>query len=218
MPAKKYGNSKMAVAERAARQEQKGSRAVMPGRRLRIGPDGNLYEIKRNSKETIGPVVWGFYGWKEDFLQEFARNGNMSQAAVKANISIGYVNMCRKLTESAPGVFDEYFAEAFEQAKEMAIDSLELALVARAKEFDTTAAIFLLKGLRPERYAVKYQIQTEYSTKDGKPLQIEVRAVDYRQAVAALAPPEVIEPGEFRVLVEPEPDADPAEVFGLGNG
>ena len=47
---------------------------------------------------------------------------------------------------------DEEFAKDWDAAVEAGTDALEDALYGRAKETDTTAAIFLLKGRRPEKY------------------------------------------------------------------
>lgn len=47
---------------------------------------------------------------------------------------------------------DEQFAADWDAAYEAGTDTLEDALQERATDKDTTAAIFLLKGRRPEKY------------------------------------------------------------------
>jgi hypothetical protein len=62
------------------------------------------------------------------------------------------------------------FAERCEQARAEGFDALEDALVTRGLKSDTTAAIFLLKSWRPERYGDKAQLAI--TGKDGAPLVI----------------------------------------------
>jgi hypothetical protein len=63
---------------------------------------------------------------------------------------------------------DPGFAERCEQARADGFDAVEDALITRAVKDDTTAAIFMLKSWRPERYGDKAKL--EVTGKDGAPL------------------------------------------------
>lgn len=56
---------------------------------------------------------------------------------------------------------DSEFAQAWEDALEDAVDVLEQSMFERALGGDTTAGIFLLKGMRPEKY--KARVASEHS-------------------------------------------------------
>lgn len=50
---------------------------------------------------------------------------------------------------------DSAFAAECEQARELGMEALEDALIERGEKHDTTAAIFMLKGWKPDRYQEK---------------------------------------------------------------
>lgn len=64
---------------------------------------------------------------------------------------------------------DTQFADDWDAAIDNAVDALEASLYERAKSSDTTAAIFLLKGAKPEKYRERYessQSNFEYAAED----------------------------------------------------
>ena len=82
--------------------------------------------------------------WHSAFLADLAENCNVSHAARLAGVdrSTAY----RHREESAA------FAAAWDDAVEDGIEALELSLRRRGMETSDTAAIFLLKAHRPEKY------------------------------------------------------------------
>jgi hypothetical protein len=91
---------------------------------------------------------------KRAFLAAFSRSGSLSQAAKNAGVDRRTHYNWRKS--------DAYYAEAFEQAKLEAADALEDKLNELAHDGNVVAAIFLLKGLRPEKYRERSQVQVEW--------------------------------------------------------
>jgi hypothetical protein len=63
---------------------------------------------------------------------------------------------------------DPKFAEAWDQAREDAADSLEAEAVRRARAGSDTLLIFLLKAVRPEKY--RETTRHEVSGRDGGPV------------------------------------------------
>ncbi len=85
---------------------------------------------------------------KRAMLIAYARTGNISQAC--AAVGIGRRSHYDWLDS------DDDYAAAFRQAGEDAADALEAEARRRAFEGSDTLLIFLLKGLRPERYRERY--------------------------------------------------------------
>lgn len=56
-------------------------------------------------------------------------------------------------------------------AREQGMEALEDALIARGEKNDTTAAIFMLKGWKPERYKERH----EHTGKDDGPIEFVYR-------------------------------------------
>jgi hypothetical protein len=81
---------------------------------------------------------------------------------------------------------DPEFAAAWEAAKEDALDLLEATAHKRAHSTSDTLLIFLLKAGRPAKY--REIIYNRHGGEDGGPVLHEVRAIDYRDSIAALAP------------------------------
>lgn len=115
---------------------------------------------------------------KRAFLSAYAHLGAITRAARAAKIDRGsHLNWKRE---------DPLYAQAFERAEEMAVESLEDAAVQRARygmdrpvfhkgkvcgyvrEYSDTLLIFLLKGAKPLKYRERLNI--EHTGKDGKPL------------------------------------------------
>jgi hypothetical protein len=82
--------------------------------------------------------------WQSVFLQVYAHCGNQTSAAKVAGVPRWKINDERKAN------FD--FAAGFDNAQECAADNLEQEGMRRAMERSDTLLIFLLKGLRPEKY------------------------------------------------------------------
>lgn len=126
--------------------------------------------------------------WKA-FLTAYLRLGNVARACEASEISHDRV---RRAYLKVPE-----FREAFDDARQLIADRLEDALRERAvegverlkfdkngdacldprtglpyieKEFSDHAAIFLLKGLRPERYRERY----EYTGREGGPMETKI--------------------------------------------
>ena len=90
--------------------------------------------------------------WEAAFLRAYALHGIVLEGCKYARIDRGTVYKRRAA--------DPEFAKAMEAAFETAADALELAVMKRAasqKAPDTTAAIFMLKGMRPEKYRERFE-------------------------------------------------------------
>ena len=86
---------------------------------------------------------------KRAFLAAFSRCGSLSQAAKRAKVDRRtHYNWLRE---------DPAYREAFRQATIEAGDALEDKMAELAHDGNVTAAIFLLKGLRPEKYRERYE-------------------------------------------------------------
>jgi hypothetical protein len=81
---------------------------------------------------------------------------------------------------------DPEFAAAWEAAKDDALDLLEATAHKRAHSTSDTLLIFLLKAGRPAKY--REIVYNRHGGEDGGPVLHEVRAIDYRDSIAALAP------------------------------
>ena len=85
---------------------------------------------------------------KRAFLAALSRCGSISQAAKRAKVDRrSHYNWLK----------DPEYVEAYRQAVVEAGDALEDKLMELAHEGNVTSAIFLLKGLRPEKYRERYQ-------------------------------------------------------------
>ena len=86
---------------------------------------------------------------KRAFLAAFSRCGSLSQAAKRAKVDRRtHYNWLKD---------DPAYREAFQQATIEAGDALEYKMSEMAHAGNVTAAIFLLKGLRPEKYRERYE-------------------------------------------------------------
>jgi hypothetical protein len=92
------------------------------------------------------------------FLEAFAVSGTVRDAC--SAIGIDHARVYEWLREDHPA-YDPAFAPSFALAKEAAADAIEASLRAQALRgrtaWDTTAAIFLLKGYRPQ-FRDTYQV------------------------------------------------------------
>jgi len=82
--------------------------------------------------------------WRAKFLANLRSTGNVSQAAAAAGVD--------RSTAYAAAVRDSAFATAWEMAADEAVDGLEAEGRRRAMNGSDQLLMFLLRGLRPERY------------------------------------------------------------------
>ncbi len=134
------------------------------------------------SRGTTGTVK------KEAFLKALARLGNVSDACRKARVPRRTVYNWRDE--------DPAFAEAWNEALEVATDALEREarrravtgtlrpvyqggkLVGRIREYSDTLLIFLLKGARPDKYADR--VKSEHSGPGGGPVPVTLELLQER--------------------------------------
>lgn len=132
--------------------------------------------------KPITPEAWDL------FLEELSESGNISQSAKAARISRPTVYE-RRANDAA-------FKKQMDKAEELGLDALEDEMIRRGfkgsmrpvyqggkkvgsiKEFDTVAAIFMLKAKRPEKF--KDRVSNEFSGPNGKPIEVS----DARSRVA----------------------------------
>jgi hypothetical protein len=87
---------------------------------------------------------------KAAFIAALRADFAIAPAAKRAGVSRSTVYMWR--------AEDDDFAEAWDDAREAAVDVLERTLYKRAIRHDTVAGIFLLKGARPHIYRDRYEV------------------------------------------------------------
>jgi hypothetical protein len=112
------------------------------------------------------------------FLDNLKQYGSVFFAAKQAGIN--------KTTAYRHRESDPEFAAAWEAAKDDALDLLEATAHKRAHSTSDTLLIFLLKAGRPAKY--REIVYNRHGGEDGGPVLHEVRAIDYRDSIAALAP------------------------------
>jgi hypothetical protein len=106
--------------------------------------------------------------WKQIFIEELARSGNVLLSSRKAGVSRTTVYLARK--------DDPAFADNWDDAMDEAVDLLEAVARGRAvngidkpiyrggvqvgtiREYSDTLLIFLLKAHRPERFRDSYDV------------------------------------------------------------
>ena len=92
---------------------------------------------------------------KRAFLSAFSRCGSISAAAKRAKIDRRtHYNWLKE---------DPWYVEAYKQSVQQAGDALEDKLNELAHDGNVTAAIFLLKGLRPNKYRERSQVDVKWS-------------------------------------------------------
>ena len=96
-------------------------------------------------------------------LEALRDTPTFTYAAKKARITRGTLQEWRKE--------DPEFAAACEQARDEGMSALEDALIERGLDTDTTAAIFMLKGWRAQRYRERI----EHTGENGAPLTVVIR-------------------------------------------
>ena len=141
---------------------------------------------------------------KRAFLAALSRCGSISQAAKRAKVDRrSHYNWLK----------DPEYVEAYRQAVVEAGDALEDKLMELAHEGNVTSAIFLLKGLRPEKYRERYQSELRIDW-DGdwnslSPEQLDKvvevllkRAYGNNPEVMAQAKQALLEGGELPPVIE----------------
>lgn len=120
------------------------------------------------------------YDWRAVFLEHLAETKNPALSAKLAGISLGTV---RSVKFNEPD-----FSRAWDELLRWEADTLEVDAFRLAREKDTRLIPTLLKAHKPERYSETRKLEIS----GGKPIQVQIQAVhiDYRDAVAALAPPD----------------------------
>lgn len=113
------------------------------------------------------------HDWKPAFLKALAACPDVTKAASHADVDRATAYRARQS--------DEAFAIAWHDAINSALDDVEAALIERAKDKDTTAAIFLLKSHRRELYGERQEI----THKGGVQLS-EKSDAELRELAAAL--------------------------------
>lgn len=147
--------------------------------------------------------IFGFADWREEFLQEYALHGKLTHVCLQLGLKVtrvqAYIRRCKD-----DGIDDE-FLECLEIAKTFAKEHLEISMLQRAHGGDTFAGIFLLKAMDPATYV--HPMQVNQKIEKNQRIEIDIRAtgLDYREAIAALAPG-IIE-GEATEL----PSSDPTD-------
>lgn len=134
-----------------------------------------------------GSRAKGSGDWKPVFLSVLQTMPVIRVACQKAGISRSEAYRVRAI--------DTEFASQWAQALEDGVDMIEATLHARARKSDTTAAIFLLKNLRPEIYGENVNVNVSGT------LSVE----EVRQARASLNAKltqivEVVAPGDQRLI------------------
>lgn len=142
---------------------------------------------------------------KDRFLAAFELNGIVSYACKAAGVPRSTVYLWREQ--------DPEFARAMEEAKEVAIESLEAEAIRRATNADDASDLllmFMLKAARPEKYRENQRV--EHVGPGGGAVQIEARAVDQRFMLSPEAM-RAMEAAERAMLKAP-----PQENPGVSNG
>jgi hypothetical protein len=121
---------------------------------------------------------------KRAFLAAYSRCGSLSRAAKRAGVD--------RRTHYNWKRADPDYREAFLQATIEAGDSLEDKLMDLAHEGNVTAAIFLLKGLRPEKYKDRNETTFQWDGDPGKLTEPQLEKVI--EWLEAMAPGQIAQP------------------------
>lgn len=94
--------------------------------------------------------------------------------------SVRYACRCARVSRDAiynQRNVDPAFAKAWVDALDDAADNLEESLYERATTHDTVAAIFLLKGMRPEKYRERQHVTTVEEKSIDEAIEAEFRVI-----------------------------------------
>jgi hypothetical protein len=116
------------------------------------------------------PVPTPDKSWHEAFLRSLAAMPNVRLAARSAGVSRQDAYKHREMFAD--------FAERWDEAKEAAVDSLELKAWTRASKASDTLTIFMLKAHRPQLYRDKLDVAFDLSNLTDEELMklAEIRA------------------------------------------
>lgn len=101
---------------------------------------------------------------KAAFLHAYSECGNVTRAAMAAGIDRDNHYLWLRNNHG--------YAEAFEQAKEMAVETLEAEAHRRAMAGSDVLLIFLMKGAMPQKYRETHRL--EHTGADGGPMAVKV--------------------------------------------
>lgn len=107
--------------------------------------------MAKGKKYTYQPATW-----EARFLKIYGENGNVTNAAKGAGIDRRTVYARRKT--------HPHFAVLMDEAREDALELLELMARKRALETSDTLLIFLLKNLKPDTYGDKLRLSWDKET------------------------------------------------------
>ena len=92
---------------------------------------------------------------RKQFLQALRETGNVSRACEAAGIGRSTAYQWRDN--------DPDFAREWDEVIDALVDDLEQEAIRRAKDGSDTLLIFLLKGLKPDRYSDRLRAEIEHS-------------------------------------------------------
>lgn len=165
-----------------AKTRSKGPKAAKAVKRTstRARPAGQRRSPKKGGKRPPRPPVW-----QGAFLAALGDSGNVRGACERAKVGRSTVYDRRKT--------DDDFRAAWDDALQNAADVLEAEAMRRAvfgvqepvfykgkvvghvQRYSDVLLIFLLKGIRPEKYRDFYKV--EHTGRDGGPIQIDARQI-----------------------------------------
>ena len=134
-----------------------------------------------------GAQAKGSGDWKDTFLSALRVAPVVRQACKQAGISRAEAYRERHR--------DVDFAQQWQEALNDGIDEVELALHIRARKQDTTAAIFLLKNLRPEVYGENVNVNVSGSLSIEEVRQAQTSLTEKLNQIS-----QAIAPGDRRLL------------------
>ena len=97
---------------------------------------------------------------KDRFLEAYAELGTLTYAAIAAG--------CSRRSHYNWLEDDPDYAQRFRDAEDAAVDGLEQEAIRRAFAGSDTLLIFLLKGLRPDRYAQRTTVEVKQHADAGQ--------------------------------------------------
>ena len=128
-----------------------------------------------NSESVLFPLIT--HVKKRLFLTTYSEQGAVGISAELSGIS--------RFTHYKWLQNDPDYAEAFHEAERSAITSLEDEARKRAIGGSDTLLIFLLKGLRPERYSDRQRVTHEFTNESDEALLDKLRKSDNLRAIIA---------------------------------
>ncbi len=140
---------------------------------------------------------------KRNFLREFARCGNVTQAALAIKLAPQVAYVWRKKDKKFAAEWEDALNQAADlmekEARRRAVDGVEEPVyqggvkVGSIQKYSDTLLIFLLKGARPEKFRDRSDI-----TFSGEPplaigFDFSIRAEPHHPEIIATSPPQLTE-------------------------